>query len=77
MEKDPSSLEELILSEKQYDTVEEQYQDALRRININQLEIDEKDYERSDISKYFSGKRIFLTGGAGFLGQLYIEKLLR
>lgn len=77
MEKDSLTLEELVLSEKRYDTVEEQYQDALRRININKMEIDGKDYERSDISKYFSGKRIFLTGGAGFLGQLYIEKLLR
>lgn len=26
---------------------------------------------------FFRGKGIFLTGGTGFLGQLFVEKLLR
>lgn len=71
------TLEQVVLSEKRYDTVEEQYQDCIRRININQMDLEDDIYDRSDISKYFKGKCIFLTGGAGFLGQLYIEKLLR
>lgn len=70
-------LEEIVRSEKRPETVEEQYEDVLRRINVNRVEWDDDIYERSDISKYFKGKCIFLTGGAGFLGQLYIEKLLR
>lgn len=70
-------LEDLVSLEKRPDTVEEQYQDVMRRINVNKLDLDDDIYERSDISKYFKGKVIFLTGGAGFLGQLYIEKLLR
>lgn len=71
------TLEEVVLSEKIYDTVEEQYQDCIRRININKMELEDDIYDRSDISQYFNGKCVFLTGGAGFLGQLYIEKLLR
>lgn len=71
------TLEELVLSQKKFESVEEQYEDVLRRININQMDLDDNIYERSDISKYFKGKCIFLTGGAGFLGQLYMEKLLR
>ena len=70
-------LEELVLAEKRPETVEEQYEDIVRRINYNKMELEDDIYERSDISKYFKGKCIFLTGGAGFLGQLYIEKLLR
>lgn len=71
------TLEEIVRSEKRYSTTEEQYQDIIRRINYNKMELDDDIYERSDISNYFKGKCIFLTGGAGFLGQLYIEKLLR
>lgn len=71
------TLEEVVRSEKIYDTVEEQYQDCIRRININKIELEDDIYDRSDISQYFKGKCVFLTGGAGFLGQLYIEKLLR
>lgn len=26
---------------------------------------------------FYRGKTIFLTGGTGFLGQIYVEKLLR
>lgn len=75
--KEELMLEDLVRLEKRPDTVEEQYQDVLRRININKMDLDDDIYERSDISKYFKGKCIFLTGGGGFLGQLYIEKLLR
>lgn len=71
------TLEDVVLSEKRYETVEEQFQECIRRFNINRMELDDDIYDRSDISKYFKGKCIFLTGGAGFLGQLYIEKLLR
>lgn len=31
----------------------------------------------SPIKSYFYEKNIFLTGGTGFLGQLFVEKLLR
>lgn len=31
----------------------------------------------SEIQKFYVGKKIFLTGGTGFLGKIFIEKLLR
>lgn len=31
----------------------------------------------SPLSNYYDGKTVFLTGGSGFLGHLYIQKLLR
>lgn len=31
----------------------------------------------SPVTDYLRGKTIFLTGGTGFLGYLFIEKLLR
>lgn len=31
----------------------------------------------SPIRSYFRGKTVFLTGGTGFLGKLFIEKLLQ
>lgn len=70
-------LEDVVLQEKKPQNVEEEFQRVYERININKLELDDDIYEKSNISKFFKGKRIFLTGGAGFLGQLYIEKLLR
>lgn len=51
--------------------------EAKRRINLTRLDLNEDDYKNSDVANYFVGKIVLLTGGAGFLGQLYIEKLLR
>lgn len=31
----------------------------------------------SPITEFFAGKTIFLTGPTGFLGHLFLEKLLR
>lgn len=33
--------------------------------------------QSTEIQKFYEGKKIFLTGGSGFLGKLLIEKLLR
>lgn len=33
--------------------------------------------ESSPMRDYYRDKVIFLTGGTGFLGQIYVEKLLR
>lgn len=33
--------------------------------------------EHTPIKDFYRGKTVFLTGGTGFLGQLYVEKLLR
>lgn len=33
--------------------------------------------ESTPMRDYYRGKVIFLTGGTGFLGQIYVEKLLR
>lgn len=76
-EKREMSLEEQILLEKKPQNLEEEFELLMHRINLNKLELEDDIYDKSDISQYFKGKTIFLTGGAGFLGQLYIEKLLR
>lgn len=33
--------------------------------------------ETTPMRDFYRGKVIFLTGGTGFLGQIYVEKLLR
>lgn len=71
------SLEEMVLREEQPQTIEEEIQACVRRINYMHMDLEDDIYEKSVISQYFKGKCVFLTGGAGFLGQLYIEKLLR
>ncbi|XP_043495513.1 fatty acyl-CoA reductase 1-like [Polistes fuscatus] len=35
------------------------------------------DNKRSEIATFYSGKKMFITGGLGFLGRLLMEKLLR
>lgn len=72
-----ASLEDVVRLGKKPTTVEEEFQECVRRINLTKMDLDDDIYERSTITKFFKGKRIFLTGGGGFLGQLYIEKLLR
>lgn len=44
-----------------------------------EIEWDEIDLEAEDtpMKSYFRGKNVFITGGTGFLGLLYVEKLLR
>lgn len=71
------TLEDLVKNKKPPATVEAELQQCIENINLKRLELEDDIYEKSDISKYFKGKCVFLTGGAGFLGQLYIEKLLR
>ena len=71
------SLEDLVLSEERPETIEEEIQACVRRINYMHMDLEDDIYEKSVITQYFKGKCVFLTGGAGFLGQLYIEKLLR
>lgn len=64
----------------EFDTMDDwraELEEAKRRINLTRLELNDDDYKRSNVANYFVGKCVLLTGGAGFLGQLYIEKLLR
>ena len=33
--------------------------------------------DRLTIPEYYAGKNVFLTGGTGFIGKVFIEKVLR
>lgn len=33
--------------------------------------------DTTPMKDFYRGKTIFITGGTGFLGQIYVEKLLR
>lgn len=39
--------------------------------------VDESIPDSTPMKDFYRNKTIFLTGGTGFLGQLYVEKLLR
>lgn len=47
--------------------------------NLDQSDFwkDETIPENTPMRDFYRGKVIFLTGGTGFLGQIYVEKLLR
>lgn len=47
------------------------------RPDIIDLWADETAPETTPMRDFYRDKVIFLTGGTGFLGQLYVEKLLR
>lgn len=34
-------------------------------------------HHHQSIKQFYEGKNVFLTGGTGFLGMCYVEKLLR
>lgn len=52
--------------------------DIFRKTSINDdLWADEQIPEHTPMKDFYRGKVVFLTGGTGFLGQLYVEKLLR
>lgn len=53
-------------------------------VDSNIVEILEREYkidasipQHSPITEFFAGKVVFLTGPTGFLGHLFLEKLLR
>lgn len=49
-----------------------------RSINLDLwTEHNENLSKNSPMRNFYRGKTIFLTGGTGFLGQLWVEKLLR
>lgn len=69
--------DELRLSHKHPMSEEEEIKEMKKRINRTAMTLEDDIYEKSTITKYFKGKCVFLTGAAGFLGQVYLEKLLR
>lgn len=76
-EEERLSLRADIIRHKSLSTVEQELAELKRKLDWNEMKITDDMYEKSTITQYFRSKTIFLTGGAGFLGQVYIEKLLR
>jgi len=35
------------------------------------------DLQNQSITKFYSGRHIFITGGSGFIGKVLVEKILR
>lgn len=40
-------------------------------------EVESSELSKTPIKDYYRDKVVLLTGGTGFLGQLFVEKLLR
>lgn len=38
---------------------------------------EDKDMDKTPMRDFYRDKVVLLTGGTGFLGQIYVEKLLR
>lgn len=70
-------LYDIIKHEKKPTNATEEMVALDRRINATRMELEDDIYEKSTMVKFYQGKVIFLTGAAGFLGQVYLEKLLR
>lgn len=43
----------------------------------NNIHVIDNNRDTSEISRFFDGKSIFITGATGFIGKQIIEKLLR
>lgn len=71
------SLRADIAAHKKLKSVDEEFYNMKSKFESNEMVLEDDIYDKSTITQYFVGKTIFITGGAGFLGQLYIEKLLR
>lgn len=46
-------------------------------VDIGGQMVGPSDLSKMPIKEYYQNKVVFLTGGTGFLGQLFVEKLLR
>lgn len=51
--------------------------EELQELLDREHEVDPSLPKHSPISNFFRGKHVLLTGPTGFLGHLYLEKLLR
>ena len=44
---------------------------------LNMYADNDLDDENTEITKFYEGLNVLVTGGSGFLGKLLVEKLLR